>query len=255
MKRRYGCLAVLLVVLLPPLVIGLSFYYPSLLHLSAPHYTHHYRLTLEVEADGLVHTGSGVIEVVWRYRGTWGTPNLYDAWYDTVRGQAVAVDLGRRGLLLARLEDEGYFGGAPIEKVGQIVVGGAIAGTPPPADVENHIEDWLLDRAARRALGQLEGRRLAIPPNVMPSLVWLPDARDPRSAVPVPNADSLGTLVADAHLRGAWIELTDDRVTTDLFERLPWLAQRYQSEKSSGRSESRGVLELPAWSLTRQIEP
>ena len=55
--------------------------------------------------------------------------------------------------------------------------------------------------------------------------------------------------------KGQPLYTIDDRVTTDLFERLPWLAQRYQSEKASGRSEIRGVLQLPAWTLTREIEP
>jgi hypothetical protein len=113
-----------------------------------------------------------------------------------------------------------------------------------------------LDRATRSALRQLEGRRLAIAPDgAMPSLVWLPDPTDPATGVGVPGADALPTIVPGVGLRGAWIELTNDAVTTDLFARLPWLAARYESEKCCGRSTQRGVLGLPAWSLTRGIEP
>ena len=256
MRRVFGWLALLAVPLLLVGFVALSFSYPSLIHLRSPHYTHHYRLTLEVEADGEVHTGSGVIAVVWRYGGTWETPDEYGAWHETVRGQAVAVDLGRRGLLIARLEDEGYFGGVPIEKIAQAVIGSAAAGIPPPPAAEVPIGTWRLDRATRSALVQLEGRRLALAPDgAMPSLVWLPDPTDPTAGVSVPGAEALPTVVPGVRWRGAWIEVTDDAVTTDLFSRLPWLAARYQSEKESGRFESRGDLRLPAWSLTRGIEP
>jgi hypothetical protein len=235
-------------------VVALYFNYPSLFQLRSPRYTHHYRLTLEVEADREVHTGAGVFAVVWKYRGTWATPDRYGAWGDSVRGQAVAVDLGRRGLLLARLEDEGSFGGVPLEKIAQAVIGSAAARIPPPADAEA-VGDWPLDRATRRALRQLEGRRLELSAGAMPSLVWLRDPSIPASAVAVPGADALPTIVPGARLRGAWIEIADDPVTADLFARLPWLAARYESEKGGGQFESRGELLLPAWSLTKGIEP
>ena len=253
MKWALGFLALLLVPLLLLLVVWFYFTYPSYFHFSYPSYTHHYRLTLEVEAAGEVHSGSGVIAVAWHWREP---PDVYRAWSDTVQGQAVAVDLGRRGLLIARLEDEGNFGGVSIQEIAQIVISGAVAETPPAAGVKGYLAAWQLSRATRTALGRLEGRRLALSPSgAMPSLVWLPDPGNPTSAVPVPRADLLPTIVPDAHLRGAWIEITHDPVTTDLFARLPWLAERYQSEKGSGRSDTRGVLKLPAWTLTRRIDP
>jgi len=167
MRRVFGWLALLAVPLLLVGFVALSFSYPSLIHLRSPHYTHHYRLTLEVEADGEVHTGSGVIAVVWRYGGTWETPDEYGAWHETVRGQAVAVDLGRRGLLIARLEDEGYFGGVPIEKIAQAVIGSAAAGIPPPPAAEVPIGTWRLDRATRSALAVRDAKaELAHQPKV-----------------------------------------------------------------------------------------
>ena len=254
MKWVLGSLALLLLVpLLLLSLVWLYFTYPSYFHLRYPTYTHHYRLTLEVEADGEVHTGSGVIAVDWRWAET---PDVYRAWSDTVQGQAVAVDLGRRGMLIARLEDEGTFGGDSVEAIAQIVIGGAVAETQPTTGVKGHLAAWQLNRATRTAVGRMEGRRLALSPSgVMPSLVWLPDPGNPASAVPVQRVELLPSIVPDAHLRGAWIEITQDPVTTDLFARLPWLAERYQSEKGSGRSDTRGVLRLPAWTLTKGIDP
>lgn len=70
-----------------------------------PSYTHRYRLTLEVEADGEVRTGAGVIEVTWRSQPTF-SGNL-PPWVGDVRGQAVPVDLGRHDVLLASLGGNG----------------------------------------------------------------------------------------------------------------------------------------------------
>jgi hypothetical protein len=253
MKWVFGLLALLLAPLLLLFLVWFYFAYPSFFHLSYPSYTYHYRLTLEIEAAGKVHTGSSVFAVNWRWRAA---PDVYGAWTDTVQGQAVAVELGQRGLLLARLDDEGYFGGVPVQEIAQIVIGSVVTETPPAAVVNSGYASWQLNRATRTALRKLEGRRIALSPSgAMPSLVWLPDPGNPASAVPVPRADLLPAIVPDADLRGAWIEITHDSVTTDLFARLPWLAERYQSEKGSGRASTRGVLMLPAWTLTRGIDP
>jgi hypothetical protein len=74
-------------------------------HLIYPSYTHRYRLTMEVEADGQTRTGSGVVEVTWQ-RQPKILPQVLE-WTESVRGQAVPVDLGRHGLLLAMLAGSG----------------------------------------------------------------------------------------------------------------------------------------------------
>jgi hypothetical protein len=65
-----------------------------------PSYSHRYRLTVSVEVDGEVHSGSSVIEVTWR-----GQPEIGDvgAFQPSIRGQAAFVDLGRHGAIVAAL--------------------------------------------------------------------------------------------------------------------------------------------------------
>jgi hypothetical protein len=57
-----------------------------------------YRLTVDVDVDGVTHTGSGVVEISYVTR-----PQLseIDGMYDPghLHGYAITVDLGERGLL------------------------------------------------------------------------------------------------------------------------------------------------------------
>jgi hypothetical protein len=60
-----------------------------------------YRLTVHVQADGVLHTSSGVVETRWsdqllQLPGT-------TAWAVGVRGEAVAVDLGTHGTVFLLL--------------------------------------------------------------------------------------------------------------------------------------------------------
>src|ERR1700728_2429725 len=74
---------------------------------SFPTVSYRYRLTVAVECDGQVHSGSSVIEVLLRFNPKWlppsgGTYNVF------VTGQAVLIDLGARGVLVAALGGNPY---------------------------------------------------------------------------------------------------------------------------------------------------
>lgn len=62
-----------------------------------------YRMTIDVEVDGKLHSGSSVIEV----RYTFGNDGLglggLRKWYSRVRGIAPIIDIGRYGTLVAAL--------------------------------------------------------------------------------------------------------------------------------------------------------
>src|SRR6266852_2768355 len=97
MKR--GCLTALVVLVLGvgALVAGYMYKYPN--------YTYRYRLTVNIEVDGKVRSGSSVIEVTWH-----GQPELGDVgpFHPRIRGQAPLVDLGDRGVVGASLLGEDW---------------------------------------------------------------------------------------------------------------------------------------------------
>ena len=64
-------------------------------------YTYRYRLTIEVEADGKSHFGSGIIQSSLTRKATW-IPQTGGT-YSGIRGEAIVVDLGERGMLFALL--------------------------------------------------------------------------------------------------------------------------------------------------------
>ena len=62
-----------------------------------------YRLTLEVETPEGMRSGSGVIQV--RYAKQLRLLGANAEWLSTITGEAVAVDLGPRGMVFALLEE------------------------------------------------------------------------------------------------------------------------------------------------------
>ncbi len=217
-----------------------------------PSYTHRYRLTLEVESDGQVRTGLGVVEVKWHRQPEFG---LAPPWRSEVRGQAVLVDLGRHGALLATLvgpwpED---LRGVAADFLAMRAFAGVAPDLPPLRDARS--QGYPLERRTLAALGRLVGRRVPLAAHAMPQLVWIPDPGTPSSARPVPPTDLAGVIAPDVRLRDAWIEITRNRVTTGLFAHLPWLAERYRGEKRHGVEGRHGVFTLHAMSLTRGIDP
>jgi hypothetical protein len=203
-----------------------------------PIYTHRYRLTVEVEVDGKVHSGSSVLQVSARQQ-----PNVFPeagalTW---LNGEAVFVDLGRAGNIVAILA---------LGPKGQDVDG--------PEELA--IKAFNVPRP-NRPLGQyidiagMTGQR-ELPRSLMPTLVTFSDLSDPRSAkvvyatetYEIRNAkggfERMGRRVAvDAfeetfgegvRLRRAWIELTNDPVTRGIEAKLLWLTELKLKQQRSG---------------------
>ncbi len=71
-----------------------------------PVYTYRYRLTINIELDGKVHSGSSVIEIGWQEGIKLGDAGGFAP---LIRGQAAIVDLSDRGVVIATLiTGEGY---------------------------------------------------------------------------------------------------------------------------------------------------
>jgi hypothetical protein len=78
----------------------------ALYWLKYPNYTYRYRLTVNFESDGQVHSGSSVIEVTWHSGPEIGDVGRYTP---TIRGEAAVVSLGSRGVVVATLiTGDGY---------------------------------------------------------------------------------------------------------------------------------------------------
>ena len=172
--KRFAILAALMVAAI--LIFQLA--YPSV--------TIRYRLTLDADVDGKPATGSGVVEVTYR-----ANPRILGAsaeYVTEVRGEAVALDLGKQGTLYALLTRGSHVRSSP-EDIVPVLFGVTTGGIGP--------EDFSAIRA-------LSGRR-NLPFEFLPALVRFDDQSNPSTA-------KFASSGLDAKLRSASIEIVDNRV-------------------------------------------
>lgn len=173
-----------------------------------PDYTYRYRLTLAIEVDGKVYKGSSVIQVIWNGGIPFGDVGSY---YESLRGQAVLIDLGERGVVATALT-------APFHTERGIAVWPEGVGAV-----------WLVSRAFNVSGGNevlpglthLTGRRDLAPDN-LPRLVWFSDRNDPKTARVIMPADIPTLFGPNARLTNASVEITHDPVVIDIDKKLPW---------------------------------
>jgi hypothetical protein len=171
-----------------------------------PSGTLRYRLTIEAEADGRPVTGSGVIEVTYRKADF---PLSSVAISTAVKGEAVAVDLGPRGILFVVLT------GPP----------GTTSADPPTMAVRTFNlapSVGSLTPQTLRRLGTLTARA-EIPANLLPMMVRFRDASDPKSVELVEPGALAKTFGTGVRFLRATAETTREQITTGVDARLPWL--------------------------------
>lgn len=163
-----------------------------------------YRLTLEVEAEGRPHVGSGVIQVTYdkAVRGLGSSSEIYI----DVKGEAVAVDLGSRGVLFALLK-EGTWSRSGPEWIVPNAFGVTKGGIGP-------------DQFGR--LAALTGS-VTLNEGQLPLLVRFRDVSDPKTVERVDAFNLAASFGPGVHLARATLELTRDPVTTGIAGKLPWL--------------------------------
>ena len=206
-----GCLITLVALLfgVVALVVGNSYYYPN--------YTYRYRLTVNIEVDGKLHSGSSVIEVTWR-----GGPKIGEGagYWPTVRGQAALIDLADRGLVVATLiaEDNTKAGfGA------QWIV--------PRAFGDENGGDY------KRVPELREKRELSF--DNLPRFLWFPNPQDPNTAETLTVDNIPSVFGPSARFAGAFVEITSDPLVIDVRQKLPWI--KALEERARGEQ----VLYLP----------
>lgn len=181
--------------------------------LTNPTPDYRYRLTVEVDTPEGLKTGSSVIEV-----RTWNSPGEVR---HKLTGEAVAVDLGPRGLLFALLRSEQNPDWA---KTIMFLL------SPDVPYVKG--EDQFLKRFS--LMLNMRGRTLEVPrllpriyppdpqPSGFPMLVRFRNINDPMSIEQVDPDDLAKTFGDDIKIKCITVSLTDESVTLGIEKRLRW---------------------------------
>ena len=177
--------------------------------ISYPAYTYRYRMTVEVTVNGVVHSGSSVVEVTVQKQ-----PEVGDApaQVSHVRGEAVFVDLGDGRNVIALL-----------------------ASGPNGSDVDYPY--GLVPRLFRTSydehdlpkLAGLRGRR-DIPENKLPTFVTFADLNDPKSVRVVKSDEFSQVFGPNVRLSDARIEMTNEPVTRGIEQKMPEIAKRLREK-------------------------
>lgn len=149
----------------PTILFGVALLGGLALYVAWPSATIRYRLTLEVETPEGLRSGSGVIQV--RYVKAIPFLGVSAAWGATVTGEAVAVDLGPRGVLFALLKEGEDPRSAP-EYIVLRAFGFPYGAMPTP------VAEGIARIAALRG-------RTELPIGSLPLLVRFRDLSDPKS--------------------------------------------------------------------------
>jgi hypothetical protein len=170
-----------------------------------PTYSYRYRLTINIETDGKLHSGSSVVEVIWYAHFM---PELV-SFSPELRGQAALVDLGSRGVVVATLvaKDWGWHN----TDAGW----GALWLVPRAFGVKDAIDGL-------SAVARLRGKR-ELGLNNLPRLLWFSNPQDPHTAKTILVDDIASVLGQSARFAGASVEMTRDPLVIDIRQKLPWV--------------------------------
>jgi hypothetical protein len=197
MKR--GCLTALVVLVFVAGALVAAYMYKY------PNYTYRYRLTVNIEIDGKIYSGSSVIEVTWH-----GGPEIGDvgSFHPTIRGQAPLVDLGKRGVIVASLISKDW--GQP-SKVGD--PWGALFIAPRAFGKSTEVTS-IPEFSSQHGLRALEADNL-------PRFLWFSDSQDPTTAQEIRVHDNI--FGPSGRFAGASVEITSDPLVINIREKLPWI--------------------------------
>lgn len=176
-----------------------------------PAVSYRYRLTVAVEADGQVHTGSSVIELLFRFNPKW-LPPAGGTYNVSTTGQAVLINLGGRGALVAVL------GGNPYDH--SVVNANLLPSCAYLPAAWSNPSDSPTTPKNQWAISQMEGP-VDLSSGCMPAFFWFSNAADLSSAKEVKPADFASVIGDAARLVSAQVEITHDPVLIDIDKKLP----------------------------------
>jgi hypothetical protein len=178
---------------------------------SFPTVSYRYRLTVAVEVDGQVHSGSSVIALLFRFNPKWlppsgGTYNVF------VTGQAVLINLGPHGALIAALA------GKPYDL--SVVDASLLPSRAFLPALWNNPSDSTTTPKNQRSISQMKGPG-DLDYGGMPAFYWFSNPADLASAKEVKPADFASVIGDATRLVSAQIEITHDPVVIDIDKNLP----------------------------------
>jgi hypothetical protein len=138
-------------------------------------------------------------------------------WHPTIRGEALAVDLGARGVLFSLLTIDHARVSAPLVPSSAVSPAGLLVASFDGSSIAG--VTWRLLYRIRNTRGPFE-----VPLARLLLLVRFSDVNDPKTVERVDPADLATSFGPGVKLVRATIEITKDPVTTGLEKRLPWLA-------------------------------
>lgn len=196
-----------------------------------PTYTHRYRLTVNIEADGKLYSGSSVIEVRRHFQPPIAVQSRH---YTRIVGVSPVVKLGSRGVVVAALKPhlflEAHFDPHPryAQKLAYCAIYGPECEGPKsfkefPGDDRN---EKLQSKAGLWTLGQ----------STYPGFVWFSNFQDGLTALPMLAKDMPNKI--GATLRSVTVEMVEDPVSgSDFFTPLPWIRESTLGERSYNATE------------------
>lgn len=206
---------ILILIILLPLAYWFFFW---------PHYSWHQKMTIEVEKDGQVYTGSSVSSVFWNRNIISVVLGQGAAWLPEIKGEAVVVELPENKYLFALLNYSGN--------------------TEFTANLATRIlfsskqRVWGNDKF-QAVLVAKTGAPLTVPLDNYPLLVTFTDIDDPASVEKVNPSNLEATFGPGVELKSLTLEITDEPVTRGRVEKvLGWIQQYYNIMFDGSRYES-----------------
>ena len=172
---------------------------------SSKSFTHRYKVTLTIDANGAKRSGATIIEVNWIEQPQKVLPIPVPRFVARVAGDAPVVELENGGAIVATLmRADPSYRSIPLEHL--------VAKAFRLADSDASIPDLERQTGVRVLSG-----------NEIPPLVYLSDRNDPKTATLVRQPIALGgQLAPGVTFVDASIEMTATPVTRTLEQSLPW---------------------------------
>ena len=168
-----------------------------------PTYVYRYRLTIDVEIDGVPRSASSVIEVR-ESRQPQLLPEMA-VLSQSARGEAIVLDLSGGRKLVAILSSIGDSDDYPTDVI----------------RITFNVNG--MDNRALKHLSELQGKK-SVPSKQWPTLLVMTDPRD-STTIQVLEPSELSKSLPGARWIGATVEMTTDPVTyTGIEQRLPFVA-------------------------------
>ena len=210
-------------------------------------FSYRFRVIVEVEKEGIVHSGSSVIELTtWRHRLLSGLDNIGD-WETSHSGEAVFVDLGDGENLIMLLAENGYSESATLMPARAILGDEVVKKTPGCCRWD------LMATNYRSMLDQIKDRIFVLKTDQLPSFIKFDDLSDPFSVKAVSRKSLNDSYRGPVRLNAIRISITDDEHDRIICRKLPFLAKLRSDQSLSGRIGTLGRAGVEAYSTPGQI--